>query len=244
MGKFYDIMYDEKVWSIKGDKENGYRISKNGTYESHFLKGNIVGIYQVTNNSFLIYYKVMRDKWKVIRLRLVKGGKIIEYVHRFNEFDFITDDLILFDKNYVQFTTLYSISKNHEISDIKSLISKSDTLCDCKFCKSREIKLIYTSEDSEFPTCLQVDYELKSFYCKEFIQVLIDPITLSPLPLTYSTLRNKYISLNDSFTLKNLFDEHEKELKVIEDFLCQLYQLYYSDNRKTDAELFSELNNH
>lgn len=241
MSEFYDIMYDEKVWSIKGDRENGYRISKNDSYESHFLKGNIVGIYQVTNNSFLIYYKVMRDKWKVIRLKLIKGGKIIEYVHRFSDIDFITDDLILFDKNYVQFTTLYSISKNFEISDIKSLISKSDKLYDCKFCKSREIKLIYNSENSDFPAYLQVDYELKSFYCKEFIQVLIDSITLSPLPLTYSTLRNKYISLNDNFTLKNLFDEHEKELKVIEDFL---YQLYHSDNRKTDAELFSELNNH
>ena len=56
MGKFYDIMYDENIWSIKGDSENGYRISKNGTYESHFLKGTIVGIYQVANNSFLIYY--------------------------------------------------------------------------------------------------------------------------------------------------------------------------------------------
>ena len=241
MGEFFDIMYDEKIWSIKGDKENGYRFYKNGTYESHFLKGNIVGIYQISNNSFLIYYRIMRDRWKIIRLKLVKGAKIVEYIHRFWDFDFITDDLILFDKNYVQFATLYSISKNHEIPDIKFLISKSEALDDCKFCKSREIKLIYTGEDSEFPTYLQVDYELKSFYCKKFIQVLIDPISLSPLPLAYSTLKNKYISLNDDFTLKSLFDEHEKELKLIEDFLCQLY---YSDNRKTDVEFFSELNNH
>ena len=244
MYKLYDIVYDENVWNIKGDSDNGYIISKNESLESHRLKGNIIGINQVTNNSYLIYYKVMRDKWKVIRLKLVKGGKIIEYVHRFRDFDFISDDLILFDRNYVQSTTLYSISKNSEIPDINFLISKSETLYDCKFCKSREIKLVYDSENSEFPTYLQVDYELKSFYCKEFIQILIDLTTLSPLPLTYSTLRNKYISLNNTFTLKNLFEEHEKELKVIEDYLCQLYQLYYSDNRKTDTELFSEINNH
>lgn len=242
MNKLYGIKYDKNVWTIKGDYVSGYKISRNESSESHFLKGNsnIVGINQIADNSFLIYYEFMRDKWKIVRLKFTKEEKIIEYSHRFSDFNFITNDVILFDKDFVDSATLYSISKNCEIPNLQFLISKSSEKPDCKLCKSREITLV--KEESEYPTYLQVDYELKSFCCKKFIQVLVNPNTLSPLPLVYSTLRNNYISLSDDFTLENLFEEHNAELKIIDTFLSQLY---YSDSRKSKSELcFEILNNH
>lgn len=240
MSRLYDISYDKEKWVINGSRDTGYQIVRKETFTSYFVGGDIIGIEQVTDDAFLVYRRTMRNEWSIARIKLTGTEKVFEYEHSFTNFDFLTDDTIIFDKDSCVFATVYSINNNCEIPIIHSIISKSSNLPDTRFCRSREIDLYYNNESFEYPSHLFVAYKLSSNYCKEFIQVMIDPSTLQPISPAYSTLRGKYIHLSDNFTLEKLFTEDNNNLNVINAFL---YNLYCTDARKTEAEFCTDIGN-
>lgn len=240
MSRLYGISYDKQKWAIN-ESSDGYSIVNKETFKSYFVCGDIIGIEQITDDAFLVHRRTMRDEWAIERIKLTSEGIVLEYEHSsFMDFNFLTDDTIIFDKDSSVFATVYSISKNCEIQDIKYIISKSSHFPDAQFCKSRDIDLYYENESSEYPSHLLVGYELSSHYCKEFIQVMIDPSTLQPISPAYSTLRGTYVQLSESnpFALERLFRNDNKNLKVIDAFL---YELYYTDARKTEAEFCADI---
>lgn len=241
MSRLYDISYDKEKW-VFNVCDNGYQIVRKETFNSYFIGGDIIGIEQVTDDAFLVYRKIVRDAWEIARIKLTPTKKVFEYNCFFRKFYFLTEDTIIFDKDSSVSATVYSISKNCEITAIDCIISGSPHFPDSQFCKSRDIDLYYADESSEYPLHLLVGYELPSHFCPEFIQVMIDPSTLKPISPAYSTLRGKYVQLSESdpFALEKLFRSDNNNLKVIDAFL---YELYCTDTRKTEAEFCADIKN-
>lgn len=67
-------------------------------------------------------------------------------------------------------------------------------------------------------------------------QLILDINSLKPVTPVYSTLRNKYFTLSDSLTLKDLVEEENHYLLIIDDFLNKLYN---TANTKITEELLS-----
>ena len=235
--RLYEIKCNEEQWIVKGNRDNGYNLVHKTTFECHSISGDVIGIEQITDDAFLVYRRTMRDEYQILRLRL-QGSTIVEYKHTFQSFNFLTDDIIIFDyEDTSHGAELYSISKNAEINDLNHLISGNTDRHDASYLYSRNITLLYENEDDEYPTYLSVNYRLNNtFHSREHLQFILDVNSLKPVTPVYSTLRDKYFTLSDSFTLKDLVEEENHYLWIIDDFL---YNLYNTANIKTSEELLS-----
>ena len=235
--RLYDIKCNEEQWIVKGNRDSGYKLVHKTTFECYSISGDVIGIEQITDDAFLVYRRTMRDEWQILRLKL-QGSTIVEYRHSFKQFSFLTNDIIIFDyEDTCHGAELYCISQNSEVDDLNHLISGNLDRHDASYVYSRNISLLYENEDDEYPIYLSVDYRLKdTFHSKEYLQVILDVNSLKPVTPVYSTLRNKYFSLNDSLTLRDLVEEETHYLWIIDDFLDNLYN---TANTKTTEELLS-----
>lgn len=238
MSRLYEITYNKKYWTIKGNRSNGYRFVRKAQFCNYFLYGDIIGIEQITDDSFLVYSKISYKEWALTRWHLYDGNKVEEYSHRFKDFDFLNENIIIFNKNSVSSCKLYNIKQNLEISypDFIAPGLKHDI----DFCKERRIKFLYANSFSEYPKYLKIDYALHSNYGNEFIQIMVDAKTLEVLSPIYSTLRSQYLEITDSSSLSKFFEEDNKYLHIIDKFL---HSLYNTDTKRTDSELWSKITN-
>lgn len=94
--RLYEIKCNEEQWNIRGSRDEGYIIVNTRTFECYSIPGDVIGIEQITDDTFLIYRRTMRDEWQILRLKL-QGSKLVEYKHNFKHFKFLTDDIIIFD---------------------------------------------------------------------------------------------------------------------------------------------------
>lgn len=132
---------------------------------------------------------------------------------------------------------MYCISKNLQIDDLNHLISANTARHDASYLYNRKITLHYENEDDEYPIYLSVNYRLSNtFHCTEYLQFILDVNSLKPVTPVYSTLRNKYFTLSDSLTLKDLVEEENSYLQIIDKFLSDLYN---TANTKSTEELLS-----
>lgn len=235
--RLYGISYNENQWSVKGSRDSGYTIVNKITFESYSISGDVIGIEQLTDDTFLVHRRTMRDEWQILRLKL-QGSQIVEYKHTFNHFEFLTDDIIIFDyQDSSHGAELYCISKNTEENDLNHLISGNTDRHDASYVYHRDITLLYENNDDEYPIYLHVNYRLNhTFHCKEHLQLILDANSLKPVTPVYSTLRDKYFTLSDSFTLKDLVEEETSYLWIIDDFLESFYN---TANTKSTEELLS-----
>lgn len=235
--RLYEIKCNEEQWSIKGSRDEGYIIVDKITFESYSIPGDVIGIEQITDDTFLIHRRTMRDEWQILRYKL-QGTKFFEYKHEFNHFSFLTEDIIIFDyTDGCHGAELYCISKNLQINDLNHLISGNTDKHDASYLYNRKITLLYENEDDEYPIYLSVNYRLSNtFHCIEYLQFILDVNSLKPVTPVYSTLRNKYFTLNDSLTLKDLVEEENSYLRIIDNFLAELYN---TANTKSTEELLS-----
>jgi len=235
--RLYEIKCNEDQWIVKGSRDHGYKIVHKKTFESYSIPGDVIGIEQINDDTFLVYRRTMRDEWQILRLKL-QGSKIVEYEHKFRRFRFLTEDIIIFDyKDSCHGAELYSISKNVEINDLNHLISGNLNRHDASYVYSRNITLLYENKDDKYPIYLSVDYRLNNtFHSQEHLQLILDANSLKPVTPVYSTLRNKYFTLSDSLTLKDLVEEENYYLSIIDDFLEKLYN---TANTKSTEELLS-----
>lgn len=106
-----EVKFNNSEWDIQGNQKNGYCFVDKKTYELYFISANILGLTQINSNSFFIYC-LNNNQYYLIRLRLSNGKKIIDFKHSFRSIDWISDDLILFNRKSNKKTEIYCISKN------------------------------------------------------------------------------------------------------------------------------------
>lgn len=228
MSRLYEISYDKNVWVIKGDRAHGYNVIRKDTFDSYYFGGDIIGIEQIGECLFLVHKRILRDTWCIERYKLENSEKIQEFRIDFEDFEFLSGDLIFFD-NY----SIYSIKENKKIEDLHHIISKE--WHDSIIYSSRNIELIYDNKEDTYPSYLLINYKLRSSHLEEYIQVMVKTSTLEPLSPIYSTLRENYIKLSNEVTLEKVFKEHNSQICVIDAFLRELY---LKDNRKTENEMY------
>lgn len=240
MSRLYDISYNEEQWSITGSRDTGYTIINKTTFDSHRISGDVIGIEQVADDEFLVYRRIMRDEWQIFRFKAdIVNHKIHNlYCKEFHHFNFLTEDIIIFDKDaHVLGATLYSISNNKEYDTLNHILSSEP---DCRLTKDRAIKLLYENpKEDEYPTALYVEYQFNSYPLNicAYLQVVLDVNTFKPICPVYSTLRDKYFDLSDeSITLGQIAKEDSYYANKIGNFLSAFYS---EDNRKDLKELLS-----
>ena len=240
MRRLYEISCNEEQWCVKGNRDDGYTLVNRTTLNNYPISGDVIGIEQISDDTFLIYRRTMRDEWQINRVKLSDGKAIREYHHEFQHFNFLTEDVIIFDKDRIPLGgILYSISKNCEMDTMNHMLHEDSRIHDASFLFGRKITFLYDTEDSDYPSLLLVDYKPRNAYrSEEYLQVFFDPNSLQPLSPVYSTLRNQYLTLTESYTLKEIMEEENYYLSIIDDFL---YNLYKKDNRKSAEELLSML---
>ena len=233
--KLQEISYNEKQWKVHGSRSTGYKLVNTSTFYSYTINGAILGMVQIADDTFLVYFNFIGDKKQIKRFKLFDGRTVVEYKIEFNNYSFLTEDIIIFDIDKSTGGILYSISKNQENHDLNHLISQTNKQKDVSYVSNRTITLLY--KDSEYPSYLLLDYKLRHTYrTNEHLQLLIDPISLKAVTPVYSTLRDKFITLDNSTTLKSIVEEENNYLWIIDGFLEELYS---TANTKTTDELIS-----
>lgn len=237
--KLHEISLNVKeweVWKINGNQEFGYYFVEKKRRNGYFLEGNIIGINQIGENTFLIYRRSSADEWAIDRYRFKNEEKILEYSHRFENVAFITEDKLIFDYNASLFSKVYSISENREFDDIQHLIDSKNS--DANYCRERRINLIKEDENDEYPKYLEVVFAFGGSWCKEYIQILIDPNTFQIVSEAYSTMRERFIKLDEHFTLEKLVVEEAWYVMVINENLSKIYQ---ASKTKDAGEMLNHL---
>ena len=201
MSRLYDRTYDESKWKITDHQfvvglDEGFVLTNLSTHRDFIIPGDIIGVEQISDDTFLIHHRIRRDEFEIYRFNLSGSVPKQEFCQSFESFDFLTDDTILFDSNMV-----YSISKNKEI--------------DFDY-KNTDIDIYSDEEDNKI--FLLVEKSLNSLYSHEYVIVLVDGQTLKPVTDAYSTLRDAYIPLSESFSFYNLVNQDQKYLRIITDF--------------------------
>lgn len=242
MSRLYDISYNDSQWKITGSRDTGYTLINKIAFNSCRISGDVIGIEQVTDDEFLIYRRIMRDEWQIYRFKADTVNQQIcnLYCKEFRHFDFLTEDLIIFDKdNHVSGATLYSISKNEEYDTLNHLLSSEP---DCRLIKDRRIELLYADpEKDEYPTALYIEYQFDSYpldICA-YLQVILSVNTFRPIFPVYSTLRDKYFHIFgnlNAVTLAQIAKEDAYYARTISIFLNDFYS---KDNRKDINELIN-----
>lgn len=240
MSRLYEISYNDNQWNITGSRDTGYTLIHRIALVSRKISGDIIGIEQVTDDEFLVYRRIMRDEWQIIRFKfdILKDKAYQLYRKEFRKFNFLTEDLIIFNKDaHVLGATLYSISKNAEYDTLNHILSSES---DCRLIKDRRITLLYENpEEDEYPTALYVEYQFNSYPLNicAYLQVVLDVNTFKPIYPVYSTLRDKYFDLSDeSITLGQIAREDSYYANRIGNFLSAFYS---EDSRKDLEELRS-----
>lgn len=239
MSRLYGISYDKSKWSIRGSRDTGYRIVNKNSFDSYTLRGDIIGIEQISDDEFLVYRRVMRDEWQIVRLKFDTNTHEVYqlYCKKFCHFNFLNEDTIIFDKDaHVLGAVLYHISSNTEDNSLNRLFGSEP---DCRLIQSRYIRLLYDDvENDEYPTSLFVEYKFSSYpldICA-YLQVILDANTLTPISPAYSSLRDKYFYLDDSLTLGQIAKEDSYYSGVIGRSLSSFYS---KGTLKTSTDLLN-----
>ncbi len=228
MARLYEISYDETMWSIKGSRQMGYKLVDKKTLDSYHVGGDIIGIEQVADKSFLIYKRLLAEEWAITRVGMSDGKIFQEFFISFRNFEFLSEDLIFFD-NYA----IYSISKNKKIDLLNRVITQSFIETDEEYYKSRRIELVYDKNNDEYPSYFFIEYKLKSTEENHYIQVMVEVDTFLPVSPVYSTLTQNKMDIKFG-KLKGLIYEQNNQLKVIDAFLRRMKE---ADSRLSVSEM-------
>ena len=196
MSRLYDITYNKEQWACQGSRNfGGYVFVNKKTLKSYPITGDIIGIEQIDDNSFLVYRRIMRDRWQISRVVFDSGCSSLIFSEEFKKFYFLSEDTILFDGKCV-----YSISKNCRVPEFEWL-------------KSYDLE-VYTDEKKN-STYLLVKKKLH-YSDDNCVQVFVDAQTFKPVTHASSSLRNNHhITLSDEFTFYDLVKEDERYARII-----------------------------
>ena len=228
MLRLYDAVYDEERWKVElinAKNYKTYKIIDKENLEIYYFN-NIIGFEQVADDEFLVYKRANYNNFAIIRYRLENSEKQkIIYNKEFSQFQFITDDRILFthygnDGNYY-FQGVYSIDKNKEVAEANWLEHKGIEFLDNDTNNILVTKEIYFGDLG-----------------KNELLFVVDGNTLEPVSDCYSTLRNNYIKINSKEDYKIL----EKEEKTYAQLISYYNFNEYMNNMKEAKKRILEKN--
>lgn len=203
--------YNKDLWSIDRINQD-FNISDKKNDISYFIRGNIIAIKQVSDYDFIVFEKAS-DHMIFKYLELEYGVVLHLYQRDFKSCDFISDDLILFDKDF--FTAkVFSISNRIECMQNILYIVTRPAVESISFCSSYHTELIFYDK-SKYPKYLFVTYKLLSFRKDEYIQVLVDAETWKPISPVFSTSRNGFVEISEDKKLLQIFKEDNYKLEEI-----------------------------
>lgn len=186
MSRLYGITYNEKQWSCKKNSISYIFVSKE-TFNIYKISADIIGIEQITFNSFLVYRRISKDKFQISHVVFDAGYIDIIFSEDFKHFYFLSEDTILFDNSCV-----YSISRHCRVPEFQWL-------------KDKDLEVINNEDKNS--TYLFVKQHIP-YTDNDYVQVFVDGITFKPITHASSSLRNNHnITLSDKFTFDNLFYE-------------------------------------
>ena len=97
MMRLHGISCNEEQWCVKGNRDDGYTLVNRTTLDSYSISEDVIGIEQISDDTFLVYRRI-RDEWQINRVKLSDDKVVREYHHEFQHFNFLTEDVIIFDK--------------------------------------------------------------------------------------------------------------------------------------------------
>ena len=217
MNRLDKIDYNYKQWSLTENKNYEYCLTNNISRISYSISGKISGIQQIDDSTFLIHRPATSNIENISRYRYTDEGAVLEFHQYFYDFTFLTEDTILFDNKSV-----YSISKNSEISEFNWLKRKGLQVC---------------TDDNGNPSVLLVQ---ECVALNEYVQVLVDIETFKPVSRAYSTLRDSFIPLTDSITFDKLVKEDIAYEKIINHYFIQRCNDLINKGKQTLLEEFKK----
>lgn len=154
------------------------------------------------------------------------------------------NNFLVLDKDHILFlgkrtTKVFNVTTNSEEfltpAHFESFQEKG--LFDFLFGSNTSLK---TSKDGN--SYLYCERELgSSFYRRNYyVQILLDVDTLAPALPIYSSLRNSFIDLTDSFTLKDFLEEEIYYIRLVDKFLSELEKTSKMSTRKFLLRSFEE----
>ena len=198
MSRLFEITYDKDKWVLKGTRDNGYTLVNKETYDSYDIGGDVIGIEQQDDGSFMVFKRVLLDEWQIYRFIAAEGKTTTTFIESFHDFNFLTDDTILFDNRNV-----YSISKNAYVSDFDWISHKYHI----------DIYDLPDGKKSLFLSEKIITTAVPDIY----VMVIVDCEQFKPISQAYSSLRDKLFTLTDDFTFKDLIEEDKKYANIIAD---------------------------
>lgn len=219
MNKIYEFNYDRSKWRIIETRENECKIQNKETHNSFIIGGRVDGIEQYDENRFVIHISYANEH-KIICIRIEEGEIFKDYTGECFDFEFLSKNLILLDKDC--WGKVYNIETNEETYPFENYFLKEG---DKKLYTKRNVEIIYENKKDEYPQYLFFTYEFSAYPINigSTIQFLVNPVTFKIVSPIYSGLWNKFCELNEKITLEQIYMEHYKETKKIEDYLSELY---------------------
>lgn len=222
MNKLYETNVDENRWKvieISNKCFHTYRIVDKENDNTYFLN-NVIGVEQVTDDEFLVYKKYNWDEYIIERFKFENSKRIKMFERKFNHFEFITDDRILFlycDRSArYRNQGIYSISENKEV--------------EAEWLRGAIIDTYKTEDDK---VGMFVDMNISSYKLGDVdLLFTVDPETLEPNSECYSTLRDSYIKVESKEDIINLRKEENKYVRIITDIMSEQDRNNYQNAKK------------
>ena len=213
MSRLYGIKYDSERWKVDLVDDTDYKTYKIVDKENLeiYYFNNIIGFEQVSADEFLVYRsgRANRDWFEIKRLILANSELDEIYSAKFSQFEFISDDKIMFTYwgkyGPYKISGIYSISQNKELEEGKWLetfgvnIDENGIVVEDRIYDSElgDNKLIFS----------------------------IDPETLEPNSECYSSFRNSYVKIETKEDYEKLKEEEKKYINYVSNYYSsQKYQ--------------------
>ena len=197
--KLIGFSYNKKEWKILSTLGEGKYTFISDKFEKCIIfENDVVGILQINDDSFFITCKSSDDEnlYVLYRIKITKYSPIIVKRIKFSDYQFVTDDIILFNNR-----RFYSISNDGDIM----------TLC---FLAGKNIEIFKKSKNSKKSVIIIKEQISET----DFVGVAIDPETFLPVLTAYSSLRDQLIKLTDNFTFDDLVLEDKHYANLINSF--------------------------
>ena len=205
--RLYEITCKDP-WVIKGNRDTGYTLVNKETYDSFKIGGDVIGIEQILDNTFLVHRRIQRYRWQIYRIRIYDNEAVEEFEENFEHFDFLDDDTLMFDGR----NKLYSISKNNRFDAPDNILFQNEVTLE-------------ESQDGKKVLCLK--HEVISRQLPGIYDIVILDTSFKPVTQAFSSLRNQLITLTDDFKFTDLINEDEYYVKVISEYLYEENQNSY-----------------
>ncbi|MBP3255090.1 MAG: hypothetical protein J6M60_01165 [Clostridia bacterium] len=218
MSRLYEISCNEEQWIIKGDRDHGYKLVNKKTYDAFNINGDVIGIEQILDDTFLVYKRIERYRWQIYRFKIIGTKSELEFKQDFEHFCFLSDDTILFDNRMI-----YSISQNAEVEVPHSLLHLNDISVEETLDGKKVMFVKHNIVSTELPNL--------------YVLVIVDAVTFKPVSQAFSSLRNKLFTLTDEFTFDMLVNEDEHYSYIISNIFFEESMQIYKNGKAT---LFSQ----